>query len=548
MNMKETTSQKIKPKIHDLSAFKQIMESRAHPLDMLREALSNMMAPEVNAENVQIQHFSHPEYNASFIFKDDGIGMSFTGDVNNPGRLDRFIGLAFSKAAGLKADYWGWKGLGSKLMLNCHKIILETWTGNKSDPFLTLNIINPRNSLLSEPPISPDYYLNKRDALTSDKKGTKIEILGYDGGKKLYTFDEIERYLYWNTALGLTKELHHKPNIIIKVNFDQKHLPIGFKFITKQYDENGTADWRTAVVDPHIEKYQKVQDNGKDIDVKVVLKGGFTLDTGKFGLSARRYNTGLRLSVKGIPYFQLPFYDYKGKKFQQYKDLCSFIIECDAMEQKLNLDRSNISNQLGDDNIVKVFRKLTAQCFDEFASKSEYTDFMKNQKKEDEKYKAKIVRERQEKLTNPNQEYICIQHNNTIKVLHKIPDKSEIDTLAIFWKLEALDLLPFEKFISWEHTKKEGIDVIATFQMDDESTLNNYVPIEFEYKFENFLAHNHNPKQTRCIICWEINNKSLLKKITEFHYMYDAGEVAIPVFEMKNFPAIIIKKYSEIEK
>jgi len=36
----------IKPKIHDLSAFKQIMESRSHPLDMVREALSNMMAPE----------------------------------------------------------------------------------------------------------------------------------------------------------------------------------------------------------------------------------------------------------------------------------------------------------------------------------------------------------------------------------------------------------------------------------------------------------------------------------------------------------------------
>jgi nitrate/nitrite-specific signal transduction histidine kinase len=69
----------IKPKIHDLSAFKQIMESRSHPLDMVREALSNMMAPEVGADTISVQHFSHPEYNASFIFKDDGVGMSYTG-------------------------------------------------------------------------------------------------------------------------------------------------------------------------------------------------------------------------------------------------------------------------------------------------------------------------------------------------------------------------------------------------------------------------------------------------------------------------------------
>jgi len=53
MEVKQT--QKIKPKIHDLSAFKQVMESRSHPLDMVREAISNMIAPEVAATEVTIQ-------------------------------------------------------------------------------------------------------------------------------------------------------------------------------------------------------------------------------------------------------------------------------------------------------------------------------------------------------------------------------------------------------------------------------------------------------------------------------------------------------------
>ncbi|BBO66620.1 hypothetical protein DSCA_05500 [Desulfosarcina alkanivorans] len=544
--MTSTDSTKIKPKVHDLSTFKQIMESRSHPLDMLREAISNMMAPEVKASELKIQHYSHPEHNASFILKDDGIGMTYTEDTDNPGRLDRFIGLAFSRAAGLEADYWGWKGLGSKLMLNCNKLVLETWTGNNKDKFIILNIINPRNSLLSEPPLAPDYYLTQRESLPSDTKGTKIEVLGYDGGQKMYSIDEIERYLYWNTAVGITKEINHKPRISLKVNSEEKELEIGYKFITPQFLLDGKNDWRTVVIGEPISKSNKVVIDGNDKEINVTLKGGFTLDTGKFGLSPHRYNTGLRLSVKGIPYFQFPFYEYKGKKFQQYKDLCSFVVECDEIESKLNLDRSNISNQMGDDPAVKAFRKLTSKCFDEFTESSSYKEFEKNRKKEDERNKAAAVRKRQSALSKPDQEYACIESNGEIKLIHRVPDKSEMHTLCIFWKLEALGKLPFENFITWEHTKKDGIDVIASFQIDDESSLENFVPVEFEATFENYINHGHNPKQTKCIICWEINNKAVLRKIKDYLFYYDVDDTSIPVYEIKSFPEIRIHKYSEV--
>lgn len=544
--MTSTDSTKIKPKVHDLSTFKQIMESRSHPLDMLREAISNMMAPEVKASELKIQHYSHPEHNASFILKDDGIGMTYTEDTDNPGRLNRFIGLAFSRAAGLEADYWGWKGLGSKLMLNCNKLVLETWTGNNQDKFIILNIINPRNSLLSEPPLAPDYYLTQRESLPSDTKGTKIEVLGYDGGQKMYSIDEIERYLYWNTAVGITKEINHKPRISLKVNSEEKELEIGYKFITPQFLLDGKNDWRTVVIGEPISKSNKVVIDGNEKEINVTLKGGFTLDTGKFGLSPHRYNTGLRLSVKGIPYFQFPFYEYKGKKFQQYKDLCSFVVECDEIESKLNLDRSNISNQMGDDPAVKAFRKLTSKCFDEFTESSSYKEFEKNRKKEDERNKATAVRKRQSALSKPDQEYACIESNGEIKLIHRVPDKSEMHTLCIFWKLEALGKLPFENFITWEHTKKDGIDVIASFQIDDESSLENFVPVEFEATFENYINHGHNPKQTKCIICWEINNKAVLRKIKDYLFYYDVDDTSIPVYEIKSFPEIRIHKYSEV--
>jgi len=544
--MESTNSTKIKPQIHDLSAFKQIMESRSHPLDMLREAISNMMAPEVQASELKLQHYSHPEHNASFILKDNGIGMPYSGNPEKPDRLDRFIGLAFSRAAGLEADYWGWKGLGSKLMLNCNKLVVETWTGNNDNNFIVLNIINPRSSLMSEPPLAPDYYLTQRTPLPSDIKGTKIEVLGYDGGGKIYSIDEIERYLYWNTAVGITKDIHHKPRIFLKVNSDESELKIGYKFITKQLLPDGKRDWRTVVIEDPIAKSGKTIVDGKEKEINVTLKGGFTLDTGKFGLSPHRYNTGLRLSVKGIPFFQFPFYEYKGSNFQQYKDLCSFVVECDELEPKLNLDRSNISNQMGDDPVVKLFKKLTSKCFDEFTELTAYKEFEQNKRKEDERNKAAAVRTRQSSLSKPGQEYACVEIDGEIKLLHRVPDNSEMHTLCIFWKLEALGKLPFENFITWEHTKKDGIDVIASFQIDDESSLENFVPIEFEATFENFINHGHNPKQTKCIICWKIDNKAELRKIKDYLYYYDIENTSIPVYEIKSFPEIVIRKYSEV--
>lgn len=535
--------QKIKPKIHDLSAFKQVMESRSHPLEMVREAVSNMMAPEVGASEVTIQHYQHPDYNASFIFKDDGVGMTFTGDPDAPGRLDRFIGLAFSKAAGLGGDYWGWKGLGSKLMLNCNKLIIETWTGFNTDLVYRVEIFNSRNCLLNEPPQEPIYELTKRNHNASDQKGTRIEINGYDGGKINYAFEELKNYLYLNTAIGLTKKMENLPKVILNVQGHKEVLDIGFKFITEQKDS-----WKTVVIKSPITKSEKVKtDDGKEVDVEVILKGGFTFETGLFGLSARKYNTGLRLSVKGIPYFQLPLYEYKGSKFNQYKDLCSFIIECDALGAKLNMDRSNISNQYGEDAIVGAFRRLTAKCFDEFAESEGYKNFEYKRKNEDEISKAGALRERQVLLSNPNQQYVCIQNGNDLKVLHKVPEKAEQDTLALFWKLEALGLLPFAKFITLEHTAHSGIDVIATYLIDEQSTIKQYEAIEFEFAFSNFNKHGHNPKQTSMIICWTVDKPKDLQKINEYFYRYSVDGLSIPVYEIKNFPGLIIKRFDEVD-
>lgn len=536
----------INVEIQKPSIIKQVMESRSHPLDMVRESLSNMYTPEVKASEIVIQHYDDPDYGATFRFKDDGIGMEYTGNKKTPGRLDRFVGLGFSKAAGLQADRYGWKGLGAKLMLNCRKLEVTTWNGVANKPVHKLEVNEPRGHLLQDVPTMPKFYLSKRSPERTDRKGTVITVFGYDGGGKTYNLEEIKRYLYLNTVVGLTKPSDYMPTVRLKVGSNEELLPIGFQWITEQYDKDNIISWRTVVIDPPIQVTENTRANG---DVTITLKGGFTLDTGLFKLSPHRRNTGLRISVKGIPYFQLDFYTYKGEKFKQYKDLCSFIVECDAIEPKLNMDRSAISNEFGSDPIIVAFRKAVASAFDKLAESTKYNEFLEHQKKEDEKTKASFLIERQNALTIPDQQYVCvISDKNELRVLHREP-KNEQDTLALFWKLEGLNFLPFEQFTSWEHTAKKGIDVIASYQESEDSQLHIMVPIEFEVTYEEkkFLEqHGHNPKQTSVIICWKVEKPKTLRQISRHVYSTILKGHTITIYEIQNFPRITLKNYTEI--
>ncbi len=113
--------------------------------------------------------------------------------------------------------------------------------------------------------------------------------------------------------------------------------------------------------------------------------------------------------------------------------------------------------------------------------------------------------------------------------------------------MESHQILPFAKFITLEHTAQAGIDVIASYQIDEQSTVNQFVSIEFEYAFSNFIKHGHNPKQTSMIICWVVDKPKELQKINEYFYRYNIDGLSIPVYEIKNFPTLTIKTFNEID-
>lgn len=517
------------PKIN-YSIIKQIIKDKKHPLDMVREAISNMGDEDVGAKNCEIEYYMDPTYGSSFIFRDDGCGMRYSGDENNPERLDKFIHFGFSKTSGFESGKLGEKGLGANLILDSKKVEIRTWTGRNTDKVYYVEINDPRSKIFKTPTEPPKVYITPRDPDPSDKRGTEIKVYGYSDPEREYLKKEIREYLYYRTLVGYTKGDKDKlPKFILNYMGKKEDLEPGFPYITKLYDDKGKPKWDTIITDPPIE----VSQNSKGTEVKITLKGGLTVEPGKFNVNDR--TGGLFLSVYGIPYFDLDFNKYKGE-FKQYKRFCRFVVECDILgdKEKLNINRGNFDEE---DEIVKAFKFATKKAFNLLASRPEYKDFLIRYSKRKEREKSIILNERKTKLNDPFQKYVYYKE----KFLHRLP-KNEHDTLALFWKLEGMGALPFSEFHSLEHTNQSGVDVIANYQEEEVGEKKFFVAVEFESSFEEYLEHGHNPAQTSLIICWEIKNPDKLEKLKDYKYRATIQDVSIDVIEIKSFPDIEVKK------
>lgn len=476
----------------------QVIESRRDPRDVIREYLSNACAVEIEAKNIRIIYYNDPNYGPSLVLSDDGIGMDYTGDIKNPGRLDRFTAVAYGGHAGLKSDEFGHKGLGSKLAANCRRLEIKTNYKPSGDNYFVF-VDEPIKTLRDGK--QPIYKLIKDAGLPSN--GTEIKILGYEYGEseKSFEIDKLELYLYFNTIIGSTKE-RKLPKINLKVETEERILDPGFCFLKNPSQPN----WKTYVITEPI-----VKKKGEGINaVTVTLKGGYTLNTSDEeivnGYSLRTGTHGLFLSIKGIPYVQLEFNEFRGNFSKLQYKFVRFVAECDELFSNMDFARNTyLENQQ-----TTNFEKALKECFNELSEKAEYKDFLKKAEEENQKNKRINIDKRKEELEKPDQQFVFVK--NTNQQLHRLP-KNEHDTLALMWKLEALNLLPFDLFISLEHTNFEGIDVIAHYRETPDAHTNKYAPIEVEYIFENFYSHGHNANQVMAVICWDVDDESRYRKV-----------------------------------
>ena len=461
--------------------------------------------------------------------------MDLTQDLKKPGRLDRFINLGFGPIIGLKGDEFSWKGLGSKLAFNCRKIEIETWTREKVGYHVVID--EPYGKLTKSLPEKPSALIYKLPGSEFKHSGTILKVLGFEGGRtdRDYRFENIKNFLIQRTLIGCTKE-RVSPNCKLKVLGKEETIETGYRFISKVDSE----DWRTVVIAPPIEKTEKCSDGS---EVKVVIKGGFTLQTEKvseilgFNMSPKNRNIGIILSVKGIPYFDLDYYEFRGN-LDPIKRMANIVVECDEIFEIMDLARGGYR---GGDEKSDAFERALRAGIVEILDRDDYKHYMNSKRKEELREKSKTLEERKKSLMSKTQKYVFLEGSD--EPIHKEPE-NEHDTLAVLWKLEGADKMPFSHFKTIDHTstRKGGIDIIAHLREDEAGEMKKFASIEVEHTFERFESHGHYPPQTSYVVCWEVSDPDTLEKAVErYKYFKKIDSHMMEVFEIKNFPGLSTK-------
>lgn len=476
--------------VHEISLMKQLIKERAHPLDLLRELISNAGAKEVGATEIKIK-YTVDDIGHIFEVSDNGCGMNFTNNKAIPGRLDKFFGLGLSTVVGIKSDEFSWKGLGSKLAFQSRKIEIDTYTGmgdaikvEINEPWDTIN----RNSIPK-----PKVFEYKPE--DGRKTGTSIRVYGHPPHRKdkPFTLDEIKKYLLHRTFVGYTKKRENPPIITLSVLGTVEKLEFGFPELKFSEKKQGTV---------FVEEMDTVTKNGTNKSVKAFMKGFYTWDEVDYGLDKNQYNTGLILSVKGIPYFTIDMEVYGSRNLKTARpgvNKCCLILESDNIQEEMNISRSG----LVDSEEVELLKLATGKIFNRIESSPEYLEFRRVQEVRKNVAGAEDLDRKKQSLESENQKWVVYHSENEKPILLSREPANENDTLCILWKLEALNALPFKKFQTLGHAGT-GPDLIVHFQEDEQSNPDRYTSIEIENKFYNYTLHGHKPSQFPRVICWEI--------------------------------------------
>ena len=477
--------------IQEVSLMKQLIRERSHPLSLLRELISNSGAKEVAATEIRIK-YTVDEEGHIFEVIDNGCGMDYTGQKTRPGRLDKFLGLGLSTIVGIKADEFSWKGLGSKLAYQSTRIEINTWCG--SDDAIRVEVNEPWSSI--ERNLIPRPKIFKYEPEEGRKTGTSIKVFGHPPHRKEQPFsiEEIKKFLLHRTFTGFTRERENKPKIFLTVLGQREELEFGFPELKFKEDKKGIV---------FVDEHKTVTKSGTNKSISVRMKGFYTWDAEDYGLDKNQMNTGLILSVKGIPYFDLDMEEYGSRNLRTARpgvNKCCLIVECDQTQEEMNISRSG----LVDSEITDLFKKAVGEIFKKIEISPEYLKFRRVQEERKTIAGAELLGTKKQNLESENQRWVIYQPSESEKpiILSREPE-NENDVLCILWKLEAFGALPFKEFQTLGHAGS-GPDLIVHFQEDAQSNPDRYASIEIENKFYNYKVHGHKPSQYPRVICWEI--------------------------------------------
>ena len=293
--------------IQEVALMKQLIKERSHPLSLLRELISNSGAKEVGATEIKIK-YTIDEEGHIFEVIDNGCGMDYSGNKKYPGRLDKFLGLGLSSIIGIKSDEFSWKGLGSKLAYQSRKIEIDTWCG--LDDAIKVEVNEPWSSIERKLIPKPKIFMYKPEG--DRKTGTSIKVFGHPPHRKErpFSIETIKKFLLHRTFFGFTRKRENTPKIFLSVLGQTEEIGFGFPELKFKESSEGTV---------FIDEHSAATKNGTNKSVSVCMKGFYTWDEENYRLDKNQMNTGLILSVKGIPYFDLDMEEYGSQNLRTEK-------------------------------------------------------------------------------------------------------------------------------------------------------------------------------------------------------------------------------------
>jgi len=373
----------------------------------------------------------------------------------------------------------------------------------------------------SEPP--PGYH-----------RGTKITVYGHPPDvQREYTFRDIKNFLQHRTFVGLTRERMSPPKIHLAVGSTKEELEFGFPVLKRMGGDQGESTRFVNLV-------ETTGLPGKNFPMTVTLKGLYSVEASRFGIAPEIGNSGLILSVLGIPYFDLNFEEYtrgrRGLGINPSAKNCCLVVECDQIQEEMNISRSAINDGAVKEAFDHAVQKLLARV----AESDAYKTFVAHTKRQKEIRGAETLDERKRKLARPEQRWVFyVGADGQRRRLHREPE-NENDTLAVLWKLETLGALPFHHFESLEHGSS-GADIVAHFRVTPEGNPERFTTIEAECLFTNFRLHGHNPNQMPVVVCWDIGKSRKVRlrdTNTAWKFIAEIGDVNVRVFALAKMPGI----------
>jgi hypothetical protein len=528
----------VDPIRNELSLMKLLVQERAQPLDLLRELISNAGAKEVGATEIKVRYTVDDE---GHIFEviDNGCGMDFRNSKEFPGRLDKFLGFGLSTIVGIKADEFSWKGLGSKLAYQSRRIDIDTWCG--SGEAIRVDINEPWSTI--ERGLIPKPRVFSYKAEPGRPTGSSIKVFGHPPHRKEqpFTIEEIKKFLTHRTFVGFTKPREHPPKIVLSVLGKTEVLPFGFPELRFSQEKKGTV---------FVNEQHSATLSGTNQSILVQMHGFYTWDDQDYGLDSNQLNTGLILSVKGIPYFSLDMEKYGSRNLKTARpgvNKCCLILNCDGMQETMNISRSG----LVDSGKTDLFRSAVARIFERIEGSEEYLKFRRIQEERKTVAGAEDLQTKKQNLESDSQRWVVYQPTESAKprVLCREPE-NENDVLCLLWKLEAMGALPFKRFETLGHAGT-GPDLIVHFQEDEQSNPERYVSVEVENKFYNYTLHGHKPSQYPRVICWELGKTpkiSINKTDKKYKSMAIKDDLQIHIFSLRLLDGVKVLTKKELTK